>query len=652
MPYLLRTLQDVANPTLSGGVWGKYITIAIPVYFHYAAPYISGILFISDGGKYGLDKIDSFEYGGAPLTVTTEYIFHRGTFPKQIEPIDVSVNATTNFFTSLVAHGLLDDDNVRLRSVDGNLPTPLEEGILGHSKKYFIVNKTPTTFQLSLTLAGAPIDITNIGTGTLKVWFADSGFDDPEQGLPTFCPEVESTFSNIAYIEFRKNFGSADPPNWANFRTYGTGRRLMDYDNTGAELGIIAGDDDALANGALCVIDNLLWNLKIKPSRNDWVSWFLMKEWCDVDILQRVRTDETAVTNGLIGRYFNDTSFTNFVISRLDPDIDFNFGTSAPAPLMPSINYSVIWKGQIKPRYSELYDLIAHYDDYCYLAIDGNVLIDSTAVTTTTVQYTFVADQIYDIEVRYKNFVSVGYIDLKWQSATQANEIIPTSRLYPSDEIVKRARIDTAFNTPTEGSEVHERLMERIVGYHWTDDNGLIKYLPPDRNITFAFVFDRADDDSKPNFANKSFQKKRRAMTDRKNFQLFIYRNIGISGYPTSYAQADREELRKFINGEPSNDPAPDLGVTTPSQAQRMAEMEMVLKSDPQHLAQIVGSRSSSVIRKNHIITATYYDLNGNYVIDESYLVTLHSWGSPNGANGFSLLPLRQPFTSDEPVTP
>lgn len=658
MGFILRTAQDTNNPNLAGGVYWHYITIGKAIYYRYDGSQTRGIIFIADGGKYGLDSVSSFEYKGTPLTVTTNWIFHRGTFTKQIAPIAVTLSGST--FTNTGTNPFANGNQVRGRAIDGNLPVPLEMvEDLGQSKKYFIINRTATTFQLSLTSGGSAITYTDVGSGTLIFWKANTGFDDPDQGLPTFVPEVGTTFNNISYIEFMLPSGSSsptEPPDWQDFRIFGIGRRLMDYNASGTEVGVSA-DDDLLGNPALILADNYLYSYKGKPERIDWASWYAMRQASNAEILQRVNTTDTATVNGLTARYFGNDNFTNQITSRLDANINIpdTLPTTNPAAGVSGYGFSVIWKGQIKPRYTELYTLKLIIDDEAELFIDGSSLMQPTTVGTHTATYSFVADQTYDIEIRFRqiNLVALGNhyrCEFKWSSATQTEEIVPESRLYPSDEIVKRYRVSLAFNSPTEASEVHERIMERIVGWDWTDDNGLIKFLPPDREPVFAFSFDRIDDDSKANFVGKTFEKKRRGLADRENFKLGRFRNVLLDLYPFQFVQADREELRLFTNGEPSNSPYIDIGVMTESQAQRFLEHELVLKTDPDHTAQISGALSSSKLRKNQFVTVSYYDEDGNYVTDQRYMIVFHGWGDASSKNDFSLLPIPADFYSDEAI--
>ena len=633
---------------MPGGVYGKYITAGRPVYYTYDGTRTRFIIFIADGGKYGLDKIDAFEYKSTALA-TADWQFHRGTITKQVSPKAISAVSTTNNTLTSTAHGYNNGDTVRVRVTNGLLPNPLVK-----TTKYFIVEKTTDDFKLSLTSGGSAIDITTAGSGSLIVWKADAGFDDVDQGLPTFCPEVNTTFSNIAYIEGKLSVGyshATNQPDWVDFRIIGTGRRLMDYSNVGAELGIVSNNDDTLSNTALEIIDNLLVNYKIKPTRIDWASWKTLRDDADVIILQRPIEENNPITSPgkWTGRYYYNNDFTNQIATRLDDYVNFSFGTSAPLTGMPTTNYSIRWNGQIKPLYTENYTFHLNHDDGGKLYIDGQLVISNASIADDSITINLVANQVYNIQIDFVQATSNGTCIFTWQSTSQAVQPVPSvSQSEVDTNFVRRYECHTAFPTPVEASEVHERLMERVPGWDWTDDNGLIKFLAPNRSTAFAFDFDMVDDDSQANFAKDTFSKKRKRIGERKNFQLFKYRNVQTFGYPNAYTQADRPQIRRFNNSEPTNDPAEDLGVSTRSLAERMAELEMVLKSDASYTAEISGSRSSSKIRKNHKITASYYDLDGRFVADDTFLVMLHSWGSKQGQNDFQLLPIPDPFYSDE----
>ena len=195
MGWVLRRSADRVNPTLAGGIYGFYKTAGRGVFYYFDGERVRFILFIGDGGRYGLGELSEVSYKKIPIA-PEDYEYHRGKLTKQIAPVAVTlVDAGGNRLTS-AAHPFADTDEVRLRSRGGTLPAPLVS-----TKKYIIASKTVNTFQLKEIDGDDPIDITTGGTGEITVWRTNAGFDDPEQGLPTFCPQVETTFSGIAYVE-------------------------------------------------------------------------------------------------------------------------------------------------------------------------------------------------------------------------------------------------------------------------------------------------------------------------------------------------------------------------------------------------------------------------------------------------------------------
>ena len=267
-----------------------------------------------------MDSIDTVEYNGA-VQSGADWIFHPGTLTKQISPVDVSaIDTGTDVLTS-AAHPFNNGDLVRLGIIDGVLPAAIDPDL-----KYQISDDTANTFKLKDSTGTTYIDFADDGTGQVIIWKADAGFDDPVQGLPTYAPEVLTTFSNIAYVEGRLTAGvsTANAPDWSLFRIVGTGRRLMDYDYLGNELGVLPVGHSDLSNVALQIVDNALVNYHVDmPTRNGWTSWRQLRESSDVLVWQRVvESDTPPDVPGFVGRYFQDVNFTDQVATIVDPTID------------------------------------------------------------------------------------------------------------------------------------------------------------------------------------------------------------------------------------------------------------------------------------------------------------------------------------------
>src|SRR5690349_18112937 len=84
-----------------------------------------------------------------------------------------------------------------------------------------------------------------------------------------------------------------------------------------------------------------------------------------------------ATGNGLRGEYFNDTTLTTLALSRIDPTVNFNWQTGAPASGLRSDQFTVRWTGQVLPRFSQAYTFRVTADDGARLWIDGQLVIDA-----------------------------------------------------------------------------------------------------------------------------------------------------------------------------------------------------------------------------------------------------------------------------------
>src|SRR5262249_33488412 len=57
----------------------------------------------------------------------------------------------------------------------------------------------------------------------------------------------------------------------------------------------------------------------------------------------------TPILLGLKGDYYNNSDFTAFVLSRVDPGVNFDWGNGSPAPSIGVDTFSVRWTGQVQP---------------------------------------------------------------------------------------------------------------------------------------------------------------------------------------------------------------------------------------------------------------------------------------------------------------
>ncbi len=149
---------------------------------------------------------------------------------------------------------------------------------------------------------------------------------------------------------------------------------------------------------------------------------------------------------GLLGSYWTNTTsaaFTNvtFAISptlvRTDETVNFNFGSSGPAPIIGGTNYAVRWTGSVQPQFSEPYTFYTMADDGVRLYVNGRLLINDWAdqpATTMSGTIMLKAQQLYNIELDYyykTNDSNGAQVSLSWSSPSTPQAIIPQTQIYP-----------------------------------------------------------------------------------------------------------------------------------------------------------------------------------------------------------------------------
>jgi len=137
---------------------------------------------------------------------------------------------------------------------------------------------------------------------------------------------------------------------------------------------------------------------------------------------------------GLTAQYFHNADFTGLAGTRIEA-VSFNWGASGPGFGVAPDTFSVRWTGQLEPEFSQNYTFRTVSDEGLRLWVNGQLLIDywephSARARTGTIALT--AGQRYDIRLDYFDLTGNAQVDLRWSSASQPLQLIPTSRLYES----------------------------------------------------------------------------------------------------------------------------------------------------------------------------------------------------------------------------
>jgi len=122
---------------------------------------------------------------------------------------------------------------------------------------------------------------------------------------------------------------------------------------------------------------------------------------------------------GLKAEYFTNTRLEGRpVVTRFDPELNFDWGMSNPAPGVPADNFSARWTGKLVPAASGKYRFGAIADDGVRVYLEGKLIAEDWtehAPATVTGEVTLDAGKSYDIKIEYYESKIGAVAKLVWQ---------------------------------------------------------------------------------------------------------------------------------------------------------------------------------------------------------------------------------------------
>lgn len=143
----------------------------------------------------------------------------------------------------------------------------------------------------------------------------------------------------------------------------------------------------------------------------------------------------TVATTGLTATYWDNSDFTGPTFSRVDPNVNFNWGYGSPAPAIAADTFSARWTGVLHPSIKGDYLLSTKSDDGVRLWIDNQLLIDDWtphALKEDHVTFHLDAGRSYAIRVEYFERAGGATVSLSWSGPGIALQPIPQSAFTPS----------------------------------------------------------------------------------------------------------------------------------------------------------------------------------------------------------------------------
>ncbi|HMB93380.1 MAG TPA: carbohydrate-binding protein, partial [Rhodothermales bacterium] len=165
---------------------------------------------------------------------------------------------------------------------------------------------------------------------------------------------------------------------------------------------------------------------------------------------------------GLTAIYFSTPDFSGPGITRIDPQVNFNWRTDAPLVSLPADHFSVRWTGQVKAAFDEAYTFHVRSRDAMRMWLGDQLLIDfagaSSVEEVSSAPVALAAGQRYDVMVEVAHTTGEAQVHLVWSSASMPKAIVPARLLYPDAEtgtatdtspvIPDQLRLDPAFPNP------------------------------------------------------------------------------------------------------------------------------------------------------------------------------------------------------------
>jgi len=145
---------------------------------------------------------------------------------------------------------------------------------------------------------------------------------------------------------------------------------------------------------------------------------------------------------GLLGYYFANTNVHGPVEVRLDPVINFDWGTGEPIPGVGKDYFAVIWMGHLEAPASGEFTFTLHADDRARLQIGSDFVIEASRREQdddATGKITLEKGERYPVTVLYQDLLGAARVRLLWSGPDLPESIVPADHLYPASFVTEHA---------------------------------------------------------------------------------------------------------------------------------------------------------------------------------------------------------------------
>jgi hypothetical protein len=141
------------------------------------------------------------------------------------------------------------------------------------------------------------------------------------------------------------------------------------------------------------------------------------------------------VGGGIKGQYYRGMNFNTLVLTRTDPQINFDWGDpGGPDPSVGDDAFSARWTGEVEAAFTETYTFYTRSDDGVRLWVDGQLLVDNWtdhSAAENSGKIDLVAGYTHSIQMEYYENTGGAIAELRWSSPSTPKQLIPQAALAP-----------------------------------------------------------------------------------------------------------------------------------------------------------------------------------------------------------------------------
>ena len=187
---------------------------------------------------------------------------------------------------------------------------------------------------------------------------------------------------------------------------------------------------------------------------------------------------------GLNGSYYDNKDLTNLKLNRIDPNVNFSYGSGSPDPLITDDDtFSIRWEGYVIPQYTEVYTFYTYSNDGMRIYVNNQLIVSdwtNHAAQEKSGTIALQSGQSYPIKIEYYQDGGTALVEAWWSSPSQTKQVIPQSALRTT--IVDQPPIDMPY---TLSCYYNSSGSQFCIDMLWNNTNGL-----SGNDISFDVEFD------------------------------------------------------------------------------------------------------------------------------------------------------------------